>query len=235
MTKFLRSPATWKLLVVAAVLIALLIAAREFPIIEWVKSFATWAREFGLGGALIYGVVFGVVSILMAPCLPLTIIAGFTFGWAHGVIAVMLGIAIGAAFGFLFARYAARGAIADKIARNPRFNAIDQAIAKDGWKIVGLLRMCPVPFGITNYLYGLTAIDFWRYMAATIVGMLPATICFVYLGAFGKETLDGPRHPVQYVLGGLTLAAMIAVVFILGRIARRSAGVDFKADTAPAA
>ena len=234
MREIFRSTGIWKWLLLALVMIAGIIAMRELPVIEWVKSFGAWARQFGIAGALIYGVVFGLVSILIAPCLPLTIIAGFTFGWFNGVVAVMLGIAIGAAFGFLFARYAARGAIADKIASNARFNAIDNAIAKDGWKIVGLLRMCPVPFGITNYLYGLTAIDFWRYMAATMVGMLPATICFVYLGAFGKETLDGPRHPVQYVLGALTLVAMIAVVFILGRIARRSAGVDFKADAAPA-
>ena len=234
MKEIFRNTATWKWVLLALIMIGGVIALRMFPVLDWVKAFAAWAREFGIAGALIYGVVFGLISILMAPCLPLTIIAGFTFGWFNGVVAVMVGITIGAAVGFLFARYLARGSIAQKIANNPRFSAIDNAIAKDGWKIVGLLRMCPVPFGITNYLYGLTAIDFWRYMAATLVGMLPATICFVYLGAFGKETLDGPRHPVQYVLGALTLAALIAVVIILGRIARRSAGVDFKADAASA-
>jgi uncharacterized membrane protein YdjX (TVP38/TMEM64 family) len=56
--------------------------------------------------------------------------------------------------------------------RYPRFHAMDHAIAQEGWKIVSLLRMCPVPFGITNYLYGLTAIPFWHYMAATMIGML---------------------------------------------------------------
>lgn len=128
-----------------------------------------------------------------APSIPFTIVAGFAFGMGKGVLSIMFGIMIGAALGFLFARYGARGAIAQKIAANPRFNTIDRAIAKDGWKIVGLLRMCPVPFGITNYLYGLTAIEFWRYMGATLVGMLPGCVAFVYVGAFGKDTLDGPR------------------------------------------
>jgi uncharacterized membrane protein YdjX (TVP38/TMEM64 family) len=229
MREIFRSSTTWKLALIGLVLVGLVLAAREFPLLQWAESFAAWARNFGIIGALIYGVFFGIISILMVPCLPFTIMAGFTFGWFNGVVAVMLGIAIGASFGFLFARYAARGAVSEKIASYPRFNAIDNAIAKDGWKIVGLLRMCPVPFGITNYLYGLTAIDFWRYMAATMIGMLPATVCFVYLGAFGKQTLDGPRHPVQYVLGALTLAAMIGVVVILSRIARRSAGINFDA------
>lgn len=219
---------TWKWLLLALAMVALVVAAGEFPIVAWAKSFAAWARELGIAGAFIYGLLFAVASILMLPSLPFTIIAGFAFGMFPGLLAVMCGIAIAAAVGFLFARYAARGAVAQKIARNARFSAIDAAIAKDGWKIVGLLRMCPFPFGITNYLYGLTAVGFWSYMTATLIGMLPAAAAFVYLGAFGKQTLDGPRQPIQYVLGGMTLAAMIAVTFILGRIARRAARVELE-------
>ncbi len=88
--------------------------------------------------------------------------------------------------------------------------------------------MCPVPFGITNYLYGLTAIEFWRYMGATLVGMLPGCVAFVYVGAFGKDTLDGPRQPIQYVLGGVTLVALIGVTWMLSRIARRAAGTELE-------
>jgi uncharacterized membrane protein YdjX (TVP38/TMEM64 family) len=213
---------------------ALVIAARAFPLLDWVKSFAEWARAFGVIGSLIYGVVFGIISVLMVPCLPLTIVAGVTFGLFNGLLAVMLGLAFGAAAGFLFARYAARGALARKIAANPRFNAIDGAIANDGWKIIGLLRMCPVPFGVTNYLYGLTGVGFWSYMGATLAGMLPGSIAFVYFGAFGKQTLEGGRDPIQYALGALTLVAMITVTVLLGRIARRTARVDFGSETATA-
>jgi len=56
--------------------------------------------------------------------------------------------------------------------------------------------------------------------------MLPGCVAFVYVGAFGKETLDGPRQPIQYVLGGLTLVALIGVTWMLGRIARRAAGAE---------
>jgi len=226
MSAILRSTATWKWVLLVSMLVAVLFAARIFPLLDWVKSFAQWAEQLGTIGALLYGVVFGLVSMLMLPSIPFTIVAGFAFGMVKGVISIMFGIAIGASLGFLFARHAARGVIAQKIASNPRFNTIDRAIAKDGWKIVGLLRMCPVPFGITNYLYGLTAIEFWRYMGATLVGMLPGCVAFVYVGAFGKETLDGPRQPLQYVLGGLTLVALIGVTWMLGRIARRAAGAE---------
>lgn len=213
-------------------MVGIVIAARMFPLLDWTKAFAQWAEQLGTLGAVLYGVVFGLVSMLMLPSIPFTIVAGFAFGMVKGVISIMIGIVIGAALGFLFARYAARGAIAQKIAANPRFNVIDRAIATDGWKIVGLLRLCPVPFGISNYLYGLTGIEFWRYMGATLAGMLPGCVAFVYVGAFGKQTLDGGRHPIQYVLGGLTLIALIGVTWMLGRIARRAAGADFDEATA---
>lgn len=229
MREIFRSNTTWKWLLLGLAMVGPVVAARIFPLLDGVKSFAEWARGYGTLGALIYGAVFGITSVLMVPCLPLTIVAGFTFGMFNGLIAVMVGIALGAAAGFLFARYLARGAVAQKIARNSRFHAIDEAIARDGWKIIGLLRMCPVPFGLTNYLYGLTGVGFWRYMGATIIGMLPGSIAFVYFGAFGKQTLDGARDPIQYALGALTLIAMIAVTVTLGRIARRTAGADFEA------
>lgn len=226
MRDIFRSTAVWKWVLLALVLGEIVIAARIFPLLEWTKAFAQWAEQLGAFGALLYGVVFGVISMLMLPSIPFTIVAGFAFGMVKGTVSIMTGIAIGAAFGFLFARYAARGAVAQKIAAHPRFSLIDRAIATDGWKIVGLLRLCPVPFGITNYLYGLTAIDFWRYMGATMIGMLPGCLSFVYVGAFGKQTLDGGRSPIQYVLGGLTLIALIGVTWMLGRIARRAAGAE---------
>ena len=224
MKDFLKSIGIWKLAAAGLLLVGFVVAARYFPVLDWIKAFGVWSQQFGIAGAIIYGVVFGIAAILMVPCLPLTLLAGFTFGLFHGLLAVMLGIAIGAAVGFLIARYLARETVAKKVGEHPRFAAIDGAIAKEGWKIVGLLRTLPVPFGITNYLYGLTAIGFWRYMAATMVGMLPANVLFVYLGAFGKRSIDGPRHPLEYAMGALMIAALVAVIVILRRVAQRAAG-----------
>ncbi|HSH39703.1 MAG TPA: TVP38/TMEM64 family protein [Chthoniobacterales bacterium] len=227
--ELLKAIGIWKLALVGVALIAMLAAVRFFPVLDWIKAFGQWSAQLGFAGAVIYGVVFGIAAILMVPCLPLTIFAGFAFGMFSGLVAVWIGIAVGAAFGFLFARYVARDAVSQRLAQNTRFRAIDGAIAKEGWKIVGLLRMCPVPFGITNYLYGLTAIKFWPYMAATMVGLLPPNIAFVYLGAFGKRTLDGPRHPLEFVLGGLALVALLGVMFILRRIAQRATAGQLQA------
>ena len=136
-----RSRPVWQWIALGLVLAALLLAARLLPVLDWIETFRLWSKQFGAAGIFIYGAVFALVSIFLLPCLPLTILAGFTFGWVGGVIAVMFGVGISAAFGFLFARYAARGLVAERIGRNPRFQVIDGAIAREGWKIVGLLRI----------------------------------------------------------------------------------------------
>jgi len=223
-----RSRPGWHWAALALALLVIVIALRQLPLLSWTEAFRAWTAQLGFAGIFIYGAALALLATAMVPCLPLTILAGYTFGVWGGLAAVLFGISLGAAFGFLFARYVARGTVARRIEGNPRFRAIDAAIAKDGWKIVGLLRMCPAPFGLTNYLYGLTAIGFWHYMLATLLGMLPGNALFVYLGAFGKRTIDGPPHPLEYVLGILALGALLAVTFYLRRIAQRAVGEVFE-------
>mmetsp|Transcript_13070 Transcript_13070/g.12664 ORF Transcript_13070/g.12664 Transcript_13070/m.12664 type:complete len:117 (+) Transcript_13070:1498-1848(+) len=43
-----------------------------------------------------------------------------------------------------------------------------------------------LPFAISNYLYGLTSVDFWSYITATFLGFAPGTLGIVYAGTAGK-------------------------------------------------
>jgi len=56
---------------------------------------------------------------------------------------------------------------------NETFQAIDEAIWKQGWKIIGLMRLSPlIPFNISNYFYGDRTVGFWPYVLASDRGML---------------------------------------------------------------
>lgn len=69
------------------------------------------------------------------------------------------------------------------LAENPKFRALDTAIAKEGFKVILLLRLSPIfPFALSNYLYGVTSVDFFEYMMGTLIGFFPGTLAYVYGG-----------------------------------------------------
>lgn len=66
---------------------------------------------------------------------------------------------------------------------NPKFQALDKAIAKEGFKVILLLRLSPIfPFALSSYLYGATSVDFFEYMMGTLIGFFPGTLAYVYGG-----------------------------------------------------
>jgi uncharacterized membrane protein YdjX (TVP38/TMEM64 family) len=146
---------------------------------------------------------------------------------------------LGAAINFLISRHVARDAIAHRIGRNEKFRVIDSAIGREGWRIIALLRLCPLPFGFSNYAYGLTAIQFWPYLLATVLVIIPANFFFTWLGSSAQAGLEAalgtnrPRHPFEYALMGLGLLAGCAAMAYIGRIARKALAaqsLEVKAD-----
>jgi uncharacterized membrane protein YdjX (TVP38/TMEM64 family) len=193
---------------------------------EWLTSSQDYFRNLGWTGIVIWAVVIVVAQLFVIPLSPVAIAGGFMFGLGRGLLAIEVGTAIGAALNFLIARYAARDALARRLEQNEKFRLIDAAIGREGWKIIAMLRFCPIPFGFANYAYGLTAIRFWPYFLATIVAIIPGNLLFVWMGATaqaGLEVLLGanrPRHPMEYVLLVLGLCAGFVAMTYIARIAR---------------
>jgi uncharacterized membrane protein YdjX (TVP38/TMEM64 family) len=159
----------------------------------------------------------------------LTIGAGFAFGLWKGFLAVSAGATLGAALAFLVARSIARDRIEAMAKGNDRFQRIDSAISEQGAKIIFLLRLSPViPFNLSNYFYGLTAVKFWPYVFASWVGMMPATFLYVFIGAASKTTVsaaggEATKYGWQYwTFLSLGLAATIVVIIWVTKIARHA-------------
>ena len=193
----------------------------------YVPQFAQWVDSLGAWGPIAFIVGYIVACIAFIPGLLLTLAAGAIFGWI-GVLYVFVGAALGASAAFLIARYVARSAVERKLAGNPRFAAIDRAIAREGRKIVTLLRLSPAfPFNLLNYALGLTQVRLGDYLLA-MVGILPGTLLYVYAGKLLGDVaaLAGgaapPKGPAYYAVLGLGLAATIVVTTIVTRTARRA-------------
>jgi uncharacterized membrane protein YdjX (TVP38/TMEM64 family) len=212
----------WILLVLAAA--GLVIAGRLLPVAAWTRQLEGWISGQGAAGYAAFYAIYVAAVLLFVPGSALTIAAGFLFGLLRGTAVVWLAATTAAGLAFLIARHAARGAVEARARRDRRFTAIDEAIGERGWKIVALLRLSPaVPFSLSNYFYGLTAIRFWPYLVTSGIAMLPGTLLYVYLGAAGRAAArGGGRTPEENVYLALGLAATVVVTVYLTRVARKA-------------
>jgi uncharacterized membrane protein YdjX (TVP38/TMEM64 family) len=218
----------WTWLAVLVVLIALVVALRVLPITEWMKWFNQRIAGLGPAGLVLFIIVYALAAVLFVPGSVLTIGAGFVFGLGLGVVAVSIGSVAAAALAFLISRYVARKKIESLASRNEKFEAVDRAIGQQGWKLIFLLRLSPlIPFSLSNYFYGLTAVKFWPYVLASWIGMLPGTVLYVYLGTIGKagvESAAGGRHrsPAEWAFLIVGLIATLVVTLWVTQIARKA-------------
>lgn len=227
--------APWGKVAIAAVLLALLLAAWSLlPVAAWIDAFRVWVKQQGLLGHLFFIAIYVVAAVVLAPASALTLAAGFAFGLA-GFPTVVIGATLGAGAAFLIGRYLARGWVERQMAGSPTFRAIDKAIESEGWKIVGLMRLSPlVPFNLQNYFFGATKVGFWPYLITTLVGIMPGTLLYVWIGSLGASAgmTGGEGDSTATVkLAALTagLIATAAVTVIISRKASqklREAGVD---------
>jgi len=172
--------------------------------------------------------VYVVACVAFVPASLLTLGAGALFGVVTGVIVVFVGATLGAFGAFLIARHVARDWVSQRVARDPRFTAIDRAIAADGRRVVFLLRLSPViPFALLNYALGLTKVRVADFLIAS-AGMLPGTLLYVYTGSLAGTVLGATsgaapaRGAGFYVVLALGLAATAAVTILVTRLARRA-------------
>lgn len=226
-----------KLLLVILLGAALFLLVRQSNVQDLLKSTLEWIRGLGPTGPLVFLGIYVLATVLFLPGSILTLGAGAVFGLAKGFIIVSISSTLGATCAFLVGRYLARGWVETKIEGNPGFKAIDEAVAREGWKIVGLTRLSPIfPFVLLNYAYGITKVSLRDYFFASWIGMIPGTVMYVYIGAVAGDlaTLgagEGPTTPAQWILRVVGLAATVAVTAYVTRLARKALAADVHTHT----
>jgi uncharacterized membrane protein YdjX (TVP38/TMEM64 family) len=215
-----------KWIVVALIVVALSLPAAVLPVKEWIREFVDRVQGMGVIGVIVFILAYAVATILFVPGWIFTVSSGLIYGTFAGTLIALTGAVIGASMAFLIARYFVRRRIEDVTKTNRRFAAIDEAIGKSGWKIVGLLRLSPLsPFNVSNYFYGITSISFAAYVIVSAIGMLPGTLLYAYLGAIGQTRIVGGsigHNKWQGVLLGVGLIATVTVTLLVSRIAKNA-------------
>jgi uncharacterized membrane protein YdjX (TVP38/TMEM64 family) len=193
---------------------------------SWLIDALNSIDSLGAIGVLAFILLYITATVAFLPGSILTLGAGVVFGVVMGTLYVFIGATIGATAAFLVGRYCARNWVAKKIADNHKFRSIDEAVGREGFKIVILTRLSPIfPFNLLNYAYGVTGVKLKDYILASI-GMLPGTIMYVYIGSLAGSlakigTEAQPADPaLQWAMRVLGFIATVTVTIYVTKLAR---------------
>ncbi len=154
-----------------------------------------------------------------------TLTGGFLFGPLAGTLYANLGATSGAVLAFLVARYLLRDWVETKFGH--RLKPFQEGFANNAFGYLLSLRLIPIfPFFVINLLSGLTRIRLGSFIAATAIGIIPASFVYAYAGR-QLGTINSLREIASpQVLLAFTLLGLLALFPTLYRKITRKQPLD---------
>ncbi|MEM9265561.1 MAG: TVP38/TMEM64 family protein [Cyanobacteria bacterium P01_F01_bin.13] len=166
------------------------------------------------------GLFLGAHTVAAAVGVPgtvLVILGGALFGLIWGTLWSIIGATAGAVVAFWLARYLFRDWFERRFSQHPRFKGLfkrlDHTMQKQALSCVLVVRFAPVsPFNVVNFLFGLTNISITPYAIGTLIGIIPGTMAYTWLGVTGADALHGGNWwPVAICLSLLMVLSLMPI------------------------
>jgi uncharacterized membrane protein YdjX (TVP38/TMEM64 family) len=183
-------------LIFVAVAVAAVFASglyRELSLEGFMEHHATMERLVSEHGFVAFAAYVGIYVLAVALSIPcglfLTVTGGVLFGTLFGALGAIIGATAGATVIFLIAR----GAVGEILIRRagPKLAKVAAGFREDAFCYLLFLRLVPLfPLWLVNLVPALAGVRLPPFVAATALGIIPATFAFAFLGAGLESMLD---------------------------------------------
>jgi uncharacterized membrane protein YdjX (TVP38/TMEM64 family) len=178
-----------------------------------------WIDRAGPTGPVLI-VLLMAASIVASPLpsAPFAMVSGAAYGQIAGTIYVALGAEIGALMAFLIARYLGRDHVERWLGDKKSYGLLgSQNLLM--LTVFGSRLLPFISFDAMSYAAGLSRLHLWRFLVATLAGILPASFVLAY---FGSEAMSGDFGHAEWIVLGLGM--MTALPLILAALWHRQNG-----------
>jgi len=193
-------------------LVALLIAWKQelLPTIdasaveELVDSAGAW------GPALVIALMMLAVVASPIPSAPVALAAGAAYGHYAGTLYVAVGSQAGALVAFAIARYLGRDTVERWLGSNINKGLLGSQNALT-LTVFGSRLLPFISFDAMSYAAGLSRLHLWRFLLATLAGILPASFLLAH---FGAEAMSGDTGKSGWIVLGLGLMTALPLIYV---------------------
>lgn len=178
-----------------------------------IDNIVTFIRSKKYLSILIYWGIYAIKPLLLIiPTNLLALVGGGLFGPIKAIIFTSIGFFISGTVAFYLARFLGRDFVSGIL--KARFNKLENIMSKSGFKYLFILRLPPViPYDPLSYVAGLTNISYKDFIIASVLGVMPETICYSIIGTSFKS----PFSPQFVIPVTILIVGTISAKYIIGR------------------
>jgi uncharacterized membrane protein YdjX (TVP38/TMEM64 family) len=177
-----------------------------------------YLKQAGFWAPLVYILIYVVATVLMLPSTALNLMGGALFGLWLGTLWTSIAAIIAALVSFLYTRTIGQRVIKKRF---KKWEKLDSEIQRGGIYYIFAIRLLPIiPYGLVNFVAGLTSVSFKDYTLGTIAGTVPGLMPFVFIGSSGLTAIKtGNTLPL---VGALSLTGLLVIGATLYQRQKRS-------------
>jgi uncharacterized membrane protein YdjX (TVP38/TMEM64 family) len=214
-------------LIVLAALVLRFIGIVDFRHLAADREFLVGATaRLGFAAAILYALLYAATAALSLPIsAAMSIFAGFLFGTLVGTATAVTGATIGAGLVFILARTAFGDAWRRRA--GPAVRRFEAGFRSSAFFYLLALRLLPIfPFWLVNLAPAFLGVRLRVFLAATFIGIIPATLVYVSLGTGVGAVLERGEQPdlailltpqILVPLVALALLALVPVAYKMWR------------------
>ncbi len=222
------------IIAIVAIIATLLIVFWDYLNIESLLAIVEGIRG-NPWSPVIFVFIYAIAVTFMVPASALTLISAPIFGFWGGLLLTVIGSNLGCQISYFIAKLLGKDFVA-KFIRSGSFLDKSQKFAQNnGFIFMMYARLIPIfPFAVVNYFSGIVGIKYRDYTIATVIGMLPGSAVYVYLGYSAADVTNNPIGLIVSigVLALFTVAMTIIKKKGLFERAQKKSDVDETAQTA---
>jgi uncharacterized membrane protein YdjX (TVP38/TMEM64 family) len=188
------------------------------------------------GQSIFYFVAIAfTMAFAFTPTTFVALVTGFYLGWA-GLPGMVLAYAMAAFIGYHIAASLDHGKMLQFLHHFPKADAVMKELKTQSWQLIILTRISPVlPFALMTFVLAVMRVDRRRFLLASVVGMLPRSLFFYWLGTKAQDVFALLRDPDTGTMGKLLVIGLVAVslfglYFLFNRALQRALGKSARKD-----
>ena len=174
---------------------------------EHIKS---WVDGFGWYGPLV--LILAMIAqmfLLVIPTILLMVVSVLAYGPLWGSVIILIAVFAASSVGYFIGRYFGQTVVMKLLGQKTE-NKIEQFIENYGFWAVIVTRLNPfLSNDAISFVGGMLKMGYWRFIGATMVGILPLTI---FLAVLGKST--------EQLKTGLFWGSLVSLIGFLGYVWR---------------